>query len=257
MQLEMIERHGQGGAAKDPVLFVHGACHSAACWDNFMEYFSRGGRDCYAFSFRGHGKSEGRERIDEFGLDDYVDDLAWAIDSLPSRPVVVAHSLGGMVLERYMGQHPDRIGKAVLLCSMLPDGTSMGYQVKMLLRHFGPTKVMMDVNSGKKVPIDRLAGSVLFSGRMTPELLAPYAAEIIAESKKVSADQARPATDNWDVGMDVSVVGCTGDWMFPDQTGNAAKYGVQPVMVQGLCHDAMIDPDWRRAAETVEKAIAG
>lgn len=254
MNIEVINKQAQG-EKKGSILFVHGACHGAWCWERFMEYFSCAGYDCYAMSFRGHGKSEGRERIDEFGFAEYVEDMVQVIDGLPEKPIVVAHSLGGMVLERFLGEHADMVSQAVLLNAMFPDGTSMGYQVKLLLKHFKATKVMLDINGGKHLSAQQLKDGIIFSGRVSAVALEPYADLIQAESKKATADQAKPATSNYDVNIPVHVIGSKGDWMFPDQSENAAKYGTQAIMLEGVCHDAMLDPEWEQAAEAILKAI--
>ena len=46
-----------------PILFVHRAWHAAWCWENFLPYFSRQGYASCAVSLRGHGTSDGRDKI--------------------------------------------------------------------------------------------------------------------------------------------------------------------------------------------------
>lgn len=254
MKIEIIEGKGPE-QPKGSLLFVHGAQHAAWCWENFMGYFGDAGYKCYAMSFRGHGNSEGREDINNFGVDDYVEDIKQVVEGLPEKPVLVGHSLGGFVIERYLGLYDSSVAGAVLLCSMLPDGTGMPYQLKLLAKHVTATKVMLDINGGKKVSAATLAKAIVFSGNLSEEEVAPYVDLIQAESSRITGDQSKPATSNWDVAVPVRVVGCTGDWMFPDQSANAAKYGTSAIMAEGLCHDAMLDPDWKKAAEAVEGAV--
>lgn len=255
MKLEVREAKASG-EAKGTILFVHGALHGAWCWDRFMEYFPAAGYDCYAMSFRGHGESEGADALDSFGLDDYAADLKQVVGQMPEPPIVVAHSLGGMVLQRYLGENPGSVRQAVFLASMPVGGTTFGDQLKMLLAHFGPTRTMLDINAGKQVPPAKLKDAVIFGGRISEADLAPYAPLIKAESKQVTKDQAKPSTDKFDVGVPVSIIGSRGDWMFADQTENACAYGVEAVMLDDLCHDMMLDKDWKRAADAVLEAIA-
>lgn len=256
MKLEVIEAKAVG-SPKGTILFVHGALHGAWCWAHFMDYFQKRGYDCRAVSFRGHGASEGRERIDEFGLDDYVTDLKQTLASLPKDTIVVAHSLGGMVLQRYLGENPGSIGKAVFLASMPVGGTTFGDQLKMLFRHPKATSIMLKVNGGKQVPASVLKDSVVFGGRIAEEELAPYASLVIAESARVNKEQAKPSTDKFDVGVPVHIIGSRGDWMFADQSQNEEAYGVKAVMLDNLCHDMMLDREWEKAAKAVEEAIEG
>lgn len=254
MKLELVDMPAQGDE-RGTVLFIHGACHGAWCWERFQGYFAQHGYRSVAMSFRGHGNSEGREQIDTFGFDNYVEDIRQTVGALPQKPIVVAHSMGGVVLQRYLGRYPGSVKSAVMLCAMLPDGTSAGYQLRLMVRHFRGTKVMLDVNGGKRLSADQLKDAVVFSGRLSAANVQPYVSLIQPESKRAMDDQSRPATDNYDVGAPVHVIGATGDWMFPDQSANAAKYGVRAVMLEGMCHDVMLDPDWQRAADAVLRCI--
>ncbi len=83
--LELLHRPAEGPRARHPVLFLHGAFAGAWCWEpNFMPYFSARGHDCYALSLRGHAGSQGRERLNQFGIGDYVSSAS-AITSTTSR----------------------------------------------------------------------------------------------------------------------------------------------------------------------------
>lgn len=254
MNLELREAKAQG-APKGTILFVHGALHGAWCWDRFMEYIPAKGYDCYAMSFRGHGASEGADRIDEFGLDDYVADLSQVLGQLPESTIVVAHSLGGMVLQRYLGEHPSSIGQAIFLASMPVGGTTFFDQLKMLFAHRKATSIMLSINKGEQVDPAVLKNAVIFGGRISEEDLAPYAPLVKAESKRVTKEQAKPSTDKFDVGVPVSLIGSRGDWMFSDQTENERAYGVKATMLDDLCHDMMLDRDWQKAADAVIEAI--
>ena len=82
--------------------------HGAWCWNwyykpFFVPYFAAQGFDVVAFSLRGHGGSEGRERLNAFSIDDYVEDLRGVVATV-ERPVVVGHSMGGFVLQTYLTQ---------------------------------------------------------------------------------------------------------------------------------------------------------
>lgn len=254
MKLEVIDVPAQD-VERDTILFIHGACHGAWCWEHFQTFFAKHGYRSIALSFRGHGKSEGRDDLDSFGFEEYVEDVRQTAEGLPNKPIVVAHSMGGVVLQRYLGQHPDSVKQAVMLCAMLPDGTSASYQLKLMAKHFRGTKVMLDINSGKHLSASKLKDAVVFSGRLSEADVAPYVSLIQPESKRAMNDQTMPATNNYDVSAPVHVIGATGDWMFPDQSANAAKYGSKALMLEGMCHDVMLDPDWERAAGAVLRCI--
>ena len=102
-ELEVIERKSTLPTAHPPLLFVHGSAHGAWCWaEHYLDYFAEHGFDAYALSLRGHGASGGRERLRWASVADYVDDVAEVAATLPSAPVVIGHSLGGMVVQKYL-----------------------------------------------------------------------------------------------------------------------------------------------------------
>lgn len=81
-----------------PLLFVHGAHVGAWCWEeHFLPWFASRGFPAYAVSLRGHGASGGRERLNRFGLADYACDLAATVAAIGRAPVLIGHSMGGMV----------------------------------------------------------------------------------------------------------------------------------------------------------------
>lgn len=65
-----------------------------------MPYFSAQGYDSYAMSFRSQGKSQGLPDAKPGTLHSAAADLASVVASLPRPPVVIAHSFGGLVLQR-------------------------------------------------------------------------------------------------------------------------------------------------------------
>ena len=86
-----------------PVLFVHGAFAGGWMWaDTFMPFLAEAGYPCYAVSLRGHGGSHGRERIDWHSIADYVEDVTRVIDWLGQQPVLVGHSMGGFIVQKYL-----------------------------------------------------------------------------------------------------------------------------------------------------------
>src|SRR3954471_624099 len=119
--LEFVEAEPDFAPPGAPVLFVHGAFAGAWMWrEVFMPFFARRGRACAAVSLRGHGASEGRAGLRAARLSDYRDDLQRAFAALPEPPVVVAHSLGGLLAQQLIGREEMRA--LALLASLPPEG---------------------------------------------------------------------------------------------------------------------------------------
>ncbi len=104
-----------------PLLFVHGAYMGAWCWkEHFLPWFSARGWPSYAVSLSGHGASRNRDYLDFYSIDNYVEDIAEVAAKLPSPPVVIGHSMGGMVVQKYLERF--NAPAAVLLASVPPQG---------------------------------------------------------------------------------------------------------------------------------------
>ena len=120
MKLEILHQPAAASANRHPpILFVHGFFGSAQVWTpHFMPFFSGQGYDCHAFSLRGHGASDGM--LSWAGLAEFGEDLVTLIASLPEPPVLIGHSLGGLLIQHALAHHPCRA--AVLLASLPPSG---------------------------------------------------------------------------------------------------------------------------------------
>src|SRR5438094_37012 len=102
MEIELITRRpARPRPGRARLLLVHGICVGAWVWEeHFMPWFADAGFDVHALSLRGHGASAGRERLDDWRLADYTEDLRNAVARLEAEAdgtplVVVGHSLGG------------------------------------------------------------------------------------------------------------------------------------------------------------------
>ena len=121
MKLEVLARKPVDRPHPTPLLFVHGSFSSAWVWDrHFLPFFAEKGYDAYTLSLRGHGASDGRENLPFFRLSDYVDDLKQVVRSLPRPPVLIGHSMGGMVVQKFL--HQQNFPGSVLMAPVPPHG---------------------------------------------------------------------------------------------------------------------------------------
>ena len=103
MKLEIISEKPKRVSHKLPILFVHGAWHGAWCWKKyFMPYFAENGYSSYALSFRGHGESERPKHFKRMRITDYVKDVEQVVSTLPEKPILIGHSMGGLVVQKYL-----------------------------------------------------------------------------------------------------------------------------------------------------------
>ena len=250
MRLELISRHPPTPAQATPLLFVHGAFHGAWCWDeHVLEFFAQHGFAAHALSLRGHGASAGRRRLRWSRLAEYVADVAQVARSLPHPPVVIGHSMGGAVVQHYLGCHAAPAG--VLLASVPPAG-ALPVALRLARRHpLQFAKANLTLSLLPLVATPDLAHEAFFSARMPIEQVLRYARRLQDESycaflDLLGLDLPRPQR----VTAPLLVLGAAEDTMVGprDVHATARAYNTQAVIFSDLAHDMMLDCDWQRVA---------
>ena len=95
------ERAGRGDP---PLVFVHGWCCDHSFFQPQVEHF-QSSHAVTTFDLRGCGSSDRPE--DGYDIPTLADDLAWLCEEIGiSRPVVIGHSLGGMIAIELAARHP-------------------------------------------------------------------------------------------------------------------------------------------------------
>lgn len=259
MNLEIIARQPKEDAQKPPLLFVHGAWHGAWCWDEyFLPYFAEQGYAAYAPSLRGHGKSEAPARFQWTRISDYVADVAAVVDQLPAPPVMIGHSMGGLVTQKYLEDH--HLPAAVLLAPV-PVGGVLGTALRILRRHplvFLKANLTLDLYPVVGSPT--LTREAFFSADIDPDVLSAYFKHMQTESYRAFLDMMlfqRPKPRN--VSTDLLILGAEKDTIFlePELQATADAYGVQPEFFSGMAHDMMLEPGWQGVADRIIEWLDG
>jgi non-heme chloroperoxidase len=104
----------------DPIVFSHGWPLNADAWDAQMLFFGQQGYRVVAHDRRGHGRST--QTWDHNDYDTWADDLAGLIEHLDlNNTTLVAHSMGGGEIARYVGRHGTaRLAKMVFIGAVPP-----------------------------------------------------------------------------------------------------------------------------------------
>ncbi len=92
-----------------PVLFIHGLWLHASSWDPWAQLFREAGYEPHVPGWPGDGETVQASRanpdaIADHGIDDVVTHFAGIIEKLPTAPILIGHSFGGMIAQKLLGQ---------------------------------------------------------------------------------------------------------------------------------------------------------
>ncbi|QDX82181.1 alpha/beta hydrolase [Denitratisoma sp. DHT3] len=258
-ELEVLSRLPETAVSSTPLLFVHGAFAGAWCWDeHFLPYFAQAGHAAHAVSLSGHGLSRGRDRLDHLAIADYVRDLHEVVRQLPAPPLLIGHSMGGYVVQKYLEAHT--APGAALLCSVPPQGL-MSATLGML---FSRPTLLLELNrlmSGGGTSLQTLQ-EALFAQPIEVGQLQRFYRLCQSESQRAIWDMS--LFDLPRVGRVLQhlprdshgrprllVLGAEFDHLMPPTTARmtARSYGVTAEILPGIGHGVMLERDWRRAAD--------
>jgi pimeloyl-ACP methyl ester carboxylesterase len=253
-RLELIDKGSCSTDHQTPLLFVHGAWHAAWCWnEGFLDFFADKGYRALALSLRGHGGSLAPKPLRSISIADYVEDVVAVAQDLPTSPVVIGHSMGGFIVQKYLESHAAPI--AVLLASIPPrgDGKSL---MRFMRRH--PWRTLKGLATGDttvalNTPV--LAREQFFSLNTSESDVIRYLHRFQQESKRAlyvdTAFLNLPKSKR--VATPLLVLGAQRDGIFtPEEIhGNAKAYNTKAEIFPEMGHDMMLEPGWRDVAERI------
>jgi len=107
-QIEKAKQETSGGS----IILVHGSWGSSAMWMGYTQLLASSGWDVYALDLRGHGRSEGE--VAGATMKDYANDITQVIiENELENPVIIGHSMGGLVALMYATEHGVRAVVAI------------------------------------------------------------------------------------------------------------------------------------------------
>ena len=145
-----------------PVVFVHGAFCGGWAFDAFREPFEAAGFETHAPNLPHHERGADLEQLAHSGLKDYTQAITHYVRGLRAPPVLVGHSLGGLVSQMTAMHTP--IAGLVLLAPSAPWGVppttldEHSHQFGLsLLGDYWRRPVPPDYRVARTTTLDRLA----------------------------------------------------------------------------------------------------
>ncbi|PSB30053.1 alpha/beta hydrolase [Stenomitos frigidus] len=253
MQLELISRSPTNHENGNSILFVHGAYHAAWCWEeHFLDYFSNSGYFAYALSLRGHGNSESFA-LQKVGFNEYLEDIKQTIQKLGQQTILVGHSLGGMLVQKYI--ETNAVPAAVIMSATTPQGLNA---VGKRLLSLYPIKTMQMLLTGNPNTFwhsSQVIQNMFLSPEITEDKKNHYTKRIVSQSEPghlmlkelPSLKFNRPIKP-----QRILVLKGKKDALIQDRECNmlADIHQVRPVFLDQLPHDLMLGENWKLAADT-------
>lgn len=198
-------------------------------------------------------------------IQDYVADVSSVADDLATPPVVVGHSMGGFVVQKYLESRYAPAG--VLLASIPPRGTSSvvlraaAKQLLLSTQHLATTVANRGTDRlGRRTYRDKLIRATLFS-RTTPEPDIDWCIAHLEESLSLRAvlDMAiLDAPRRYMIDTPLLVLGAANDGLVSTRQvrATARAYRSPVEFFADTGHDMMLEPRWMTVAQRMDDWLA-
>ncbi|MDX1992920.1 MAG: alpha/beta fold hydrolase [bacterium] len=257
-RLEVLSTQPDLNPRPTPLLFIHGAWHGAWCWEEFfLPHFAANDYAAYALSLRGHSGSPNDKALRFTGVWDYVADVAEVAGQIEretgKRPVVIGHSMGGYVVQKYLQKHT--APGAVLLAS-IPSIGILPFSLRMLRQY--PRRVLkmfVQLRAFPLIETPELAKAHFFSADVPLSTVEKYHARMQDEAFRILLDGSlvnlpRPRRIQ---PTPMLVIAAADDKVFTlaEEQATGKAYNTRTEVFPHIAHDVMLEPRWRDIADRV------
>ena len=257
----LISRHPDQQSFAAPLLFVHGMSMDAHCWSTyFLDYFAQHGFAAYALSLRGHEPARGWMVLNPARIRHYVNDLVGVIAGFPEPPILIGHSMGAHVVQKYLEKRS--APASILMAPVPPHG---GWQTGLrMIRMHGPG-ILRDVVTLRRnvlLPTAEQLRAQCFSDAAPDALIEEVLGQIHLESIPAIVDMLlldlpRPARIRGR--LPLLVIGGDADALFSpaEMQKTARALDAEIEMFPGMAHNLMQDVGWQGVAERMLAWLRG
>lgn len=250
---------GEPEPRQAPLLFLHGAYCGAWIWERyFLPYFAEQGFYGAAMSLRAHGRNEDKSALDLLGVDDFLDDIARAVATFDTPPVLIGHSMGGYLAQRYALDHP--LTALVLLASPALTGLAAASQHIITCHPALAAQLGILMTCGPHMVDVSVIAQALCTSPQSVQEAKEFAALLQPESKRVTSEIMWPYFCSPTVGRPPTlVVGGDRDAFVPvtDFRYEAISWDAKLRILPAVPHGMMMDQSWPIPANEIVDWLRG
>ena len=244
----------QPATARTPILFVHGMFGGAWYFERYQRYFAARGYVSHALDLRGHHGSRPVENLGRVSVADYVAD-ALAVARYIGRPIVVGHSMGGLIAQKLA--EADAVSAAVLVAAAPPRWITPATRL-LLQKQLKHSWRILRWKTVTGTVEDHLELSL---NRMPPDEAAEAARRLVPESGRAALELSVGT-----VAVDASrircpmlgVVGLDDRFIVPRvMRAVARKYDMRLIEFPGHGHFIITEPGWEEPARMIADWLDG
>ncbi len=173
------------------IVFIHGAFMTPLCWERWVPWFEAKGYRCYAPAWPGRDRPVDAQRaahpdpeLGRLTLGAVVGRFAEAIDALEQKPILIGHSIGGLVAQILLSRGAAAAGVAIHSTpsgAVLPIGRSYWRSNWRMIRPFA--------DAGTPTALTFEEFQQTFANNLAPEAQrAAFDRYIVPESRRVARD---------------------------------------------------------------------
>ncbi|MCL5935258.1 MAG: alpha/beta hydrolase [Firmicutes bacterium] len=127
-----------------PLVFVHGWTADMHRWDEQVKFFSPA-RRVIRLDLRGHGDSE--KPVMKYSIKQFSEDINGLLNLLDiEKAIPVGHSMGGMAVQQFTLDYPEKVEKLILVNSIGKMKFSLGRRLMMSGSKSVPFKLFVQTN---------------------------------------------------------------------------------------------------------------
>ena len=212
------------------IVFVNGAYHDNWCWENFINFFIKNGYKC---NINNYPEMEDENKY-KISMSDYVISLEKTINKMKTKPVIIVHSLGAAVVNRFLLKNSNKVLGVIFIAPTSPINTFVE-MLKAQYKCIGKSKSEM-----------------FFSGRVDDA--EKYLDKFIELPFKVRIQVAKQVfKQNDSISIPCLVLGSYKDKCIPITSVIKAGqfFNVKTIIYNDMCHDMMLDCEWREIAKEI------